>query len=163
MRFSKTKILTALIIAIFSLLIGLGLAKATIFDNMKYLFLWGIIAFITIIIGIFETTFKKRISKISGNVLITLTIAFIVSLPIRKHYWNERRHKSEIAINRLDSFLTQNGNYPKSLTELKLDLDLSDLYYISDSLGRNFYISYDIDGWHSERYNSKERIWTGGD
>jgi hypothetical protein len=130
---------------------------------MKFLFLWGIITFITIIIGIFEPTFKKRISKISGTVLITLTVAIIVSLPIRKHYWNERRNKSEIVIGRLDSFLTQNGSYPKSLRELKLDLDLSEVYYFSDSLGQNFNISYDIDGWHTERYNSKERFWTGGD
>jgi energy-coupling factor transporter transmembrane protein EcfT len=162
-KLSKTKILTTLVIVILSFIIGIGLAKASIFDNFKIAFIWGIIALITIVVGIFDSIYKKRNSIIPGLVLATLTFAFIISLPIRKHYWNEKRDKCEKAIVKLDSFRKQTGNYPESLIDLKLDLDFNEINYSTDSLKQVFYISYSVDGWHSERYNSNNREWTGGD
>lgn len=163
MKISKTKILTTLVIGMLSIIIGIGLAKATIFDNFKIASIWGIIALTTVVVGIFDSIYKKRNSLIPGLALATLTLAFIISLPIRKHYWNEKRDKCEKAIVKLDRFRKQTGNYPESLTDLKLDLNFSEINYSTDSLKRVFYISYSVDGWHSETFNSNDREWIGGD
>ena len=159
----QIKKLRITIIAILSIVIGFGLASATIFDNFKVAGLWGLIAFITIVIGIFDVIYKKRNSKLPGIALTILTIAFIVSIPIRKHYWNKQTKTCEIVINQLDTYNKQNGNYPDSLNSLKLGIDLSEINYSTDSLKQTFYISYSVDGWHTERYDSKNREWTGGD
>jgi hypothetical protein len=163
MKLSMSKILSSIIIGILSLIIGFVLAKITIFNNFKLAFIWGIIALITIVIGVFDIIFKKRNSIMTGLALATLTLAFIVSLPIRKHFWNRKRNKCEIAIEKLETVMIQKGNYPDSLSFLNLDLDFSEISYSIDSSKQIFFISYSVDGWHYERYNSNNRKWTGGD
>lgn len=163
MKFSKTKIVLTIISGIISTAIGIELAKATIFDNFKLAFIWGIIVLVTIIIGVIDFIFKKHYSKIPGFALAILTLGFIISLPIRKYHWNEKRNKCDIAIVQLDSIKKHNGNYPDSLANLKLDIDFSEINYTTDSSKQFFNISYSVDGWHREWYDSENREWSGGD
>ncbi|MCG8578650.1 MAG: hypothetical protein MI866_01955 [Bacteroidales bacterium] len=163
MKYLRSKIVLQIIGGIISTVIGIELAKATIFDNFKVAIIWGIIALVTIIIGIFDFIFKKHYSKMPGMALAILTLGFIVSLPIRKHHWNEKRNKCEIAIVQLDSIKTHIGNYPESLADLKLNVDFSEINYTTDSSRQVFNISYSVDGWHREWYDSENRKWSGGD
>ncbi len=163
MKHTRSKIALQIIGGIISAAIGIELAKSTIFDNFKLAIIWGIIALVTIIIGIFDFIFKKHYSKIPGFALAILTLGFIVSLPIRRHHWNEKRNKCEIAIVQLDSIKTHIGIYPESLADLKLNIDFSEVNYTTDSSKQFFNISYSVDGWHREWYDSENKEWSGGD
>lgn len=163
MKHTRTRIVLQILGGIISTAIGIELAKATIFENFKIAIIWGIIALVTIIIGIFDFIFKKHYSKIPGFVLAILTFGFIVSLPIRKHHWDEKRSKCEIAIVELDSIKTHIGNYPDSLADQNLEIDFCEISYMTDSSKQFFNISYSVDGWHREWYDSENREWTGGD
>ncbi len=162
-KFSNKRTLTIITIGVSSIIIGIVLARVTVFEVFKFALLWSVVALITIVIAIFDGIYKKRNFRIPGLVLAALTLAFIVSLPIRIHYNTEKRNKSEIAIKELTHVKEQKGNYPTSLVALELDIDFSEINYSTDSLKQVFYISYSVDGWHNERYNSNDRKWTGGD
>lgn len=130
---------------------------------MTFSIIWIIILILSLIVGISDIIKKKKNSKYLITFFICLTLSFIISLPIRKYQLNRKKEKAEIVIKMLDKKSKEGGKFPNSLKELDLDFETDYINYSTDSLKLNFYIFYDIDGWHTEKYNSNERKWIGGD
>ncbi|MGV7105225.1 hypothetical protein, partial [Flavobacterium sp. U410] len=160
MKIFKHKILF-LIISI--LILSYLLSEVTIFLLMTFAFIWLITLALVMIIGIYDIIKKKRNSKYLIIFFISLTLSIIFSFPLRKFHLNKKKEKAEIVIEKLEIFFEQKSKFPKSLKELNLDFETEYIYYSTDSLNTSFCISYDIDGWHTEKYNSLEKKWIGGD
>ncbi len=163
MRQNTIKILKIFGAISISILIAFKLSKATVFESMLFALVWGLLALITIVIGIVDVIIKKKLSKYPGTVLIILTLAFGISFPLRKSIWNEKKVAAEYAIEKIERFKKEYGHYPGAINEIESEIELSELNYWTDSLRQEYVVSYDVDGWHTERYNSVEMKWTGGD
>ncbi|PWJ33118.1 hypothetical protein [Sediminitomix flava] len=155
----KTKIISIVIILLLAFFLGILMSKAEIFFTISIGFIWISLFIITVIVGIIDLIYKKRNFKIPANVLLMLTLAFIISLPMRKNDWGNKRKKCKALISHLDEVKNKEGCYPHSITDFHIDHD--EIQYIRDSLGQSFILSYSIDGWHREEYSSKTKEWIG--
>ncbi|MBD0404935.1 hypothetical protein [Flammeovirga sp. EKP202] len=135
------------------------MAKTEVFLTIMLGFIWISLILMTLIIGVTDLIYKKRNFRIPSKILLILTLAFIISLPIRKNDWDTKRKKCEVLISHLENIRIKEGRYPPSIAKRLLKYD--EIQYSIDSLGQSYILSYSIDGWHREQYSSKTKEWLG--
>ena len=160
MKIFKYKILFLVISVIIA---GFILSKTSIFSLIILSIVWVLILSLILIIGFYDVIKKKKKSKYPFIFFIILTLSILISLPFRKFQLDRKKDKAEILVVKLENHKKKNNKYPKSIKELNLDFETDYINYSTDSLNSSFFISYDVDGWHTEKYNSNEKKWIGGD
>lgn len=160
-----------ILILFFSILIGLYFGLGTIFGLFKLLIFFGIFTLILIILlFVWEKPSKKRNYSIRVYSTIFLGLIFcILFARIKKEY---NQHNADLVTEKIIEYKKEFEKYPSSLTELKNDTELpkylaefkfNDFEYSLYKATNEFTLTYSLDGWHINEYNSKTNEWKSRD
>ncbi|MEL0457611.1 hypothetical protein WJN01_15350 [Flavobacteriaceae bacterium SZ-1-7] len=156
-----------ILILFFSILIGLYFGLGTIFGFFKLLLFFGLSTLIFIVlILIWQKQFRKRNYAI--RIYLTICFGLIFSLLIFQLKKAYNQHNANLLTEQIIDFRNNNNRLPNSIAELKKDtelpkyfdqFELKDFEYSLNQKTNEFNLSYSLDGWHINEFNSKTKEW----
>ena len=84
-------------------------------------------------------------------------VSLIISLSFKGVDQTTAVNKVMLSINQ---YKEAQGTYPKRLEELGISNTTNKYLYKTDSLQKEFELSYSVDGWHIYEYSSKSKQWS---
>ena len=156
-----------LIIILIGILIGIIFGLGTVFGFFQLLILFGIS---TLIIIILFAVWKKPSRNLNYAIGIYASICFglifcFIFAKIKKEY-NQRN--ADLITDKIIVFKNDFDRYPNSLNELKKEqelpkyfdqFELKDFEYSLNKSKKEFYLTYSLDGWHINEYDSETKDW----
>ncbi|MFD2892585.1 hypothetical protein ACFS5J_11240 [Flavobacterium chuncheonense] len=160
-----------LLILFFGILIGLYFGLGTIFGFFKLLILFGICTLILIVLLIvWKNSSKKRNYAI--RVCATIFFGVIFSLLFAKIKQEYNQHNADLVAEKIIEYKSNFDKYPNSLNELKNKTELPkyldeykfrDFEYSNNNTTNEFTLTYSLDGWHINEFDSKTNEWKSRD
>ncbi|RZJ75965.1 MAG: hypothetical protein EOO45_03945 [Flavobacterium sp.] len=146
-----------------SILIGFSISRLTVFDFI-YLFIFaGLLLGLALLVGLIDVIQKTNNFSYFGLIFLFFAISVVSAMTFSKERVDNYRRTAEQMVKDLEKFKADTGRYPDyldSASSLRLG---TEIYYNTDTSGQSFHISYSLDGWHKEWYNSASKQWSGGD
>ena len=160
-----------ILILFFAILIGLYFGLGTVFGLFKLLTFFGISTlFLIILLFVWKKPTKKRNHSISVYSTIFFGLIFCILFARIKKAYNQ--HNADLVAKKIIEHKTEFEKYPSSLTELKNDTELpkylaefkfKDFEYSVNKTTNEFTLTYSLDGWHINEYDSKTNEWKSRD
>ena len=156
-----------ILILLFAILIGLYFGLGTIFEFFKFIILFGISTLILVVLLlIWKKSSKKRNYLIS--VYFTIFFGVFFSLLFAKIKKENNLRNANLVAEKIIKYKTDFDKYPNSLNELKNNTELpkyfdeykfKDFKYSKNKTTKEFTLTYYLDGWHINEYDSKTKEW----
>ncbi|WP_298538009.1 hypothetical protein [uncultured Algibacter sp.] len=160
-----------ILILFLAILIGIYFGLGTVFGLFKLLTFFGISTLILIILlFVWKKPSKKRNYSISVYLIIFFGLIFCILFTRLKKEYNQ--HNADLIAGKIIEYKTEFEKYPSSLTELKNDTELpkylaefefKDFEYSVNKTTNEFNLTYSLDGWHINEYDSETNQWKSRD
>ena len=154
-----------------AILIGLYFGLGTIFRFFQLLIAFGICTLILIaLLIIWKRTSKKLNYVIRIYMTIFFGLIFCLIFTQIKNGYNQR--KANLITEQIIDFKNKFDRYPNSLNELKIHSELPEYFdrfefknfkYSINNKANEFTLSYSLDGWHINEFNSRTKKWESRD
>ena len=154
----------------FAILIGLYFGLGPIFGFFQLLAVFGICTLIFIVLLIIWKDGKKMNYAI--RIYTTLFFGLIFSLLFSRLKNEYNKNKADLIAERITDFKNDFDRYPNSLEELKTQTDLpkyfdqfkfKEFQYSLNKKTNEFNLTYLLDGWHINEFNSRTKEWQSRD
>ncbi|MGV7105224.1 hypothetical protein [Flavobacterium sp. U410] len=159
-----------ILILSFAILIGLYFGLGPIFGFFQLLAVFGICTLILIVLLIIWKDGKKMNYAI--RIYTTLFFGLIFSLLFSRLKNGYNKNKADLIAERITDFKNDFDRYPNSLKELKTQTDLpkyfdqfkfKEFQYSLNKKTNEFNLTYLLDGWHINEFNSRTKEWQSRD
>ena len=152
-------------ILFFAVLIGLYFGLGAIFGIFQFLIVFGICTLILILLLIIWKKPDRKLNYAIGvytTVFFGLIFCFIFARI--KNVYNQ--NKANLIAERITDFKNDFDRYPSSLEELKTQTDLPKYFdqfkfknfqYSLSKKTNEFNLTYSLDGWHINEFNSRTK------
>ena len=159
-----------ILILSFAVLIGLYFGLGPIFGFFQLLVVFGICTLILIVLLIIWKDGKKMNYAI--RIYTTLFFGLVFSLLFTRIKNGYNQNKADLIAEQITNFKNDFDRYPNSLEELKTQTDLpkyfdqfkfKDFQYSLNKKTNEFNLTYLLDGWHINEFNSRTEEWQSRD
>ena len=125
------------------------------------LFLFFIVALTSlgILVLIVDGAFFKKVNKVGLSIIFIVVLSFVFFFCTRLILTGVKQSNAQKIIVDLENYKVKTGKYPENLKIIGRDKVLIDFNYKANSLGNTFTLSYSIDGWNINVYDSELKQW----
>ncbi len=155
-----------ILILCLAIVIGLIFGLGPIFGFFQLLIVFGICTLILILLLIIWKDGKKMNYAIRVYTTVFLGLIFCLLFARIKNGFNQQ--KADLIAERIIDFKNKFDRYPNSLNELQTQTKLpkyfdqfkfKDFEYSLNRKTNEFNLTYSLDGWHINEFNSKTKEW----